>query len=141
MFPVADVWVGLVPPLIITGVVPLLVYDAFIEERKAIYNFSVSVLKTFKEQIPLSCWKKQGDIQVLNCFLRNGHGAALISQKESPEFIRDLEAYQEHNRSSRKGITTAAALLFLSTIQILATLSIYYCYCRPRYITAKMANR
>ena len=98
MFPVHFPWQGVIPSLIAISVVPIFVSYAIIQETYAIQNFADSVIKTFQRQIPPACWEEKSDIQILNCFLREGGGSALISREKSPAFMRDFKKYQERNR-------------------------------------------
>jgi len=134
MFPVYFPWHAVVPTLVAMPVVPIFVGYAIIQETQAIQNFAVSVIKTFKGQIPPTCWKQKSNIQVLNCFLREGEGSTLISREKSPAFIRDFKEYQEQNRDTRGVLTMAGIIVGISTMQILTTLSVYW-YCRARWIS------
>ena len=140
MFPVYFPWQAVAPTLLSMSVVPILVGYAIFQEAQTVQNFAVSVIKTFKGQIPPTCWEKQDDIQVLNCFLREGEGSTLISREKSPAFIRDFKEYQEQNRDARGVLTVAGLIVGFSTVQILTGLSVY-CYCRLRWKASALSTK
>jgi len=69
--------------------------DATPFEEQAVHRLAVRVIGTFYDKIPLSCWERKDDVQILNCFVV-AEGANFSPSEGSPELIQDLKKYEGH---------------------------------------------
>lgn len=121
MLRIGSPWPVVISGIALIGVVHKFFYDAMTLEDQAVHKFAVRVIKTFKDQIPPSCWEKKDDAQVLNCFLE-AKGSNFISQEGSPGLIRDLKKYEDQYRLARQMKTVAVSLMVFTAI------SFYFAY-------------
>jgi hypothetical protein len=116
MLRVDSPWIILIPTCALGVMTSTYIYDALTLEDQSVHKFATHLIKTFKPQMPSSCWKKKDDLEVINCFFEKGEDPIFISRKAAKSIARAFKEFNDQRRMACECKTAAATCFILSII-------------------------